>query len=258
MRKLIASILILVCILGLTACADKTFERTETIEGNFKTYYKLSDGTWECDGHAYKYRLEFNGTMPNASVSSSFVYLSNIEDISFEQAYKAAGVSSNLNDYFDVEDAVLVEMATVEEIAPAQIAQIGNPWTTWSSIEEAENVVNFEFGLPEVVAERYVAEEIQTMNNEFIEVVYRDGEYEVCVRKQKGEGQDISGDYNEYEIYNEQETDGVVIKTYRNFDNNAIKQIVSYNGYSWVLVVPNGYWGESTWDFLNFVFNEAK
>ena len=172
MRKLITSILVLVCILCLTACANKTFERTETIEGNFKTYYKLSDGTWECDGHAYKYRLEFNGTMPNASVSSSFVYLSNIEDISFEQAYKAAGVSSNLNDYFDIEDAVLVEMATVEEIAPAQIAQIGNPWTTWSSIEEAENVVNFEFGLPEVVAERYVAEEIQTMNNELIEVVY--------------------------------------------------------------------------------------
>lgn len=69
----------------------------------------MSDGTWECEGNTYKYKLEISGTMPNAKVSSTFIYLSNIESISFEQAYKAAGISSNLNDYFPKETALLVE-----------------------------------------------------------------------------------------------------------------------------------------------------
>jgi len=36
--------------------------------------------------------------------------LSNIRNISFAQAYKAAGVSSNSEDYFSPEEAVLVEI----------------------------------------------------------------------------------------------------------------------------------------------------
>lgn len=80
------------------------------VDGNMKTYYELDDGTWMCDDIVYQYRLEIRGRMPNAAVDSTFVYLSNIEEISFEQAYKAAGVSSSTEDYFAPEDAVLVEM----------------------------------------------------------------------------------------------------------------------------------------------------
>ena len=75
-----------------------------------KTYYEMADGTWMCDDHMYQYRLEINGRMPNAAVDSSFVYLSNIEEITFDQAYMAAGISSNSDDYFSPEEAVLVEM----------------------------------------------------------------------------------------------------------------------------------------------------
>lgn len=46
--------------------------------------------------------------MNNAAKDSTFIYLSNIEDISFDQAWKAAGLSSNMDDYFDEKDAVLV------------------------------------------------------------------------------------------------------------------------------------------------------
>ena len=81
-----------------------------TIAGNMKTYRELTDGTWMCDGSVYKYRLEIKGRMPNAAMDSTFVYLSNIENISFEQAYLAGGLSSNLDDYFSPADAVLVEM----------------------------------------------------------------------------------------------------------------------------------------------------
>ena len=58
----------------------------------------------------YKYRLEIDGRMPNAAVDSSFVYLSNLEEITFDQAYQAAGISSNSDDYFSPDKAVLVEM----------------------------------------------------------------------------------------------------------------------------------------------------
>lgn len=38
--------------------------------------------------------------------------ISNFPDISFEQAWKAAGLSSNMDDYFSVKDAVLVDWST--------------------------------------------------------------------------------------------------------------------------------------------------
>lgn len=95
--------------LGLIGCGNQLPERANTIESDIKTYYEMSNGTWECDGHIYKYRLEIKGTMPNAAASTTFVYLSNIESISFDRAWKAAGLSSNTEDYFDVEEAVLVD-----------------------------------------------------------------------------------------------------------------------------------------------------
>ena len=97
-------------VITLSGCA-KNAAVENTIEGNMKTYYEMTDGTWRCDDHLYKYRLEINGRIPNAVVDSSFVYLSNIEEITFDQAYKAAGISSNSDEYFSPEEAVLVEMS---------------------------------------------------------------------------------------------------------------------------------------------------
>lgn len=82
----------------------------ETVDGNIRTYLEMADGTWMCEGHTYQFRLEITGRMPNAAVDSTFVYLSNIGNISFEQAYKAAGVSSDQDDYFSPENAILVNM----------------------------------------------------------------------------------------------------------------------------------------------------
>ena len=73
-------------------------------------YSEMSDGTWKTDAHTCKYRLEITGRMGGAVKDSTFVYLSNIEDISFERAYMAAGLSSNMDDYFDPSEAVLVAM----------------------------------------------------------------------------------------------------------------------------------------------------
>ena len=82
----------------------------DVIRTKLQTYYKLSDGTWRAEGRNYKYRLVITGRLHNAVADSTYVYLSNIENITFEQAWKAGGLSSDLNDYFKPEDALLVDM----------------------------------------------------------------------------------------------------------------------------------------------------
>ena len=109
MRKVILLIFCTVCILSMTSCQKKA-EVSNTIEGNRKTYYEMSDGTWLCDGKTYQYRLEVKGRLNNAVCDTEYVYLSNQSEITFEQAWKASGLSSNTADYFPTETAVLVEM----------------------------------------------------------------------------------------------------------------------------------------------------
>lgn len=46
--------------------------------------------------------------MPSADNDSTYVYLSNLDQISFEEAYKSAGISNDSNEYFYVNDAVYV------------------------------------------------------------------------------------------------------------------------------------------------------
>ena len=109
MKRIVSLLLCVLAVIAISGCAKKAAVKT-TVEGNMKTYCEMTDGTWTCDGRSYKYRLEIRGRMPNAAADSSFVYLSNIEEITFDQAYKAAGISSDSEDYFSPEKAVLVEM----------------------------------------------------------------------------------------------------------------------------------------------------
>ena len=109
MKKIVSLLLCILLVVTLSGCAKKASVKN-TIEGNMKTYCEMTDGTWMCDDHLYQYRFVITGRMPNAAADSTFVYLSNIEEITFEQAYRAAGISSDSEDYFSPEEAVLVEM----------------------------------------------------------------------------------------------------------------------------------------------------
>lgn len=95
---------------------DSTYnlEVKNTIKGDFRTYYEMSDGTWSCNGQPYKYRLEITGRRPPADKDTTFVYLSNIEEISFQQAFMASGFSSNMDDYFKPEEAVFIGYGIAE------------------------------------------------------------------------------------------------------------------------------------------------
>ena len=106
---LITASLITAMMLAGCANVDVTVKTDKkTYEGDFGTYYELDDGTWSYDGRNYKYRLEITGRMNNAVKDSTFIYLSNIEDIPFDRAVMASGLSSNMADYFSPEEAVFV------------------------------------------------------------------------------------------------------------------------------------------------------
>ena len=87
---------------------ELAFENDEMV--TIVKYYEMSDGTWKTDEHTYRYRLEITGRMGSADKDSTFVFLSNIKDITFEEAWKASGLSINMEDYFKKEDAVFVAM----------------------------------------------------------------------------------------------------------------------------------------------------
>lgn len=73
-----------------------------------KLHYMTQDKEWYANGYTYKYRLEITGRLNNAEKSTTYIVLSNTEDITFEQAWKASGLSSNTDDYFKPEEAVIV------------------------------------------------------------------------------------------------------------------------------------------------------
>lgn len=123
MKKMIRAALLILMILGLPGCSQKeasvvkSYEVTDS-ETAFENdelvtvvkYYEMSDGTWKTDDYTYRYRLEITGRMGGASKDTTFVFLSNIEEITFEQAWKASGLSSDMNDYFEPGDAKLVAL----------------------------------------------------------------------------------------------------------------------------------------------------
>ncbi len=126
MRKKLLLTLVFLCMAGSIGCSQKkaepyvvnTFNKASgeldeksNVNDAFAimvTHYEMSDGTWKTDNYTYQYRLEISGRMNGAAKDSTYVFLSNTEDITFEQAWKASGLSSDMDDYFDEEEAKLV------------------------------------------------------------------------------------------------------------------------------------------------------
>ena len=96
--------LLLIFVIVITGCGS----HQKNNKHNFHTYYSLDDGSWMCEEICYKERLEIKGTIKDHEVT--YILLSNIGDISFEQAELNSGISSNSNDYFDPKDAIMVEI----------------------------------------------------------------------------------------------------------------------------------------------------
>lgn len=125
MKKTALSIvLLLACMFLMIGCGQEeatvvnTYEKTSlshieeyTESGKDVTtitYYELSDGSWKTDEYTYQYKLELTGSAGTTGKNITYIVLSNSNDITFERARKASGISSDINDYFNAQDAVIV------------------------------------------------------------------------------------------------------------------------------------------------------
>ncbi|MDI9468998.1 MAG: immunogenic protein [Bacillota bacterium] len=84
----------------------------DNINGNVKTYAQMDDGIWVGDGNSYQQRLEFMGRLENTEYNFDFIYVSNLGEISFDEAWRASGLSSDLLDYFPLNDTILVDWSS--------------------------------------------------------------------------------------------------------------------------------------------------
>lgn len=136
--------------------------------------------------------------------------------------------------------------------ATTQNLMIGNPWKDYASLEEAEAACGLDFPLDDVVVDSYQAESYRVLNGELMEVTYRDDIFEVTVRMQAGEGQDLSGVYEEFENITTFETEAHTIIN-KKIKDGGILQLISKDGCSYSFYAPNHYWGDSNADFLAFL-----
>ena len=148
------------------------------------------------------------------------------------------------------EKAVLAETA-----APTTepTLQIGNPWKSYDTMEEAEAACGLDFPMPEMIANSYKAESFRVMNGQLLQVTYKDETFEVIVRMQAGEGQNLSGVYGEFENVQTFQEDGATIIV-KNIDGGVL-QLISKGGYSYSLYAPNHYWGDSNIEFLQYLYD---
>ena len=124
---------------------------------------------------------------------------------------------------------------------PTQNVAIGNPWSDWASLKEAEHAVGYELNVPESVGETYAAVRYRTMAGAMtlLEVVYSDGTHEVTVRKTEGEGEDISGVYG-HDTTEIKAWNGVSVIYGRAAEGDSLKITFDYGGYSWSLYARDG------------------
>lgn len=139
--------------------------------------------------------------------------------LSFVMALAIVGCSGNANapaptthkgDTSYTADGTVIPGSDPKTWGPAEDGeniQIPNPWQECSSLEEAGKLAGFSFNAPESVdgyTERYIA----AIENEIAQVIFSNGDdSELYFRKGVG-GDDISGDYNTYDVTEEQTIDG--------------------------------------------------
>lgn len=114
-------------------------------------------------------------------------------------------------------------------------ASMINPWIEVETIDEAKKIAGFDFVIPETVDSKEITY-IASITDEIIDVRY--GDDYVSIRKGKG-SEDISGDYNEYPVCEEETINGVDVVEKGTKD--AVNHVTWTNGdYSYSIYSETG------------------
>jgi len=128
--------------------------------------------------------------------------------------------------------------------------QMGNPWKEYASLAEAEDAVGFTLDLPEDVG-GYEATTFRVMGGALLEVTYQKGDTQVVVRKQAGEGEDLSGVYETFrDVSSFDYFDGVITQKRR---RDCHVMLIDKGGYSHSFYFPTE-WVEEYTAFIDVMF----
>lgn len=133
---------------------------------------------------------------------------------------------------------------------PVHTVQMANPWSGHSTLMEAEAAAGFSLSMPEQIGSME-ADSFRVLEGRLLEVGYCDEEYTVTVRKQLGEGRDISGVYETFEKETVYEAAGSWIIGKTSEDRSL--DLIDSGGYSWSLYAPEGYPEDCRGKFLDAV-----
>lgn len=225
----LATVLCVVVVVGCAVNWEKkevakgeTYKKHEIVDVAKETYfeqgyYRRSDGKWATEVLAdesgtkktmvYQYRLVLHGRMPNAAMDSTFVILSNRKNITFEQAWKASGLSSNSNDYFNPEDAVLVSRSgDLESLYKENdkytlyykgSATTVEPKKTDEASDGLQEAID-KFGINMVFPENATCKDpkLVQVNDKFLEISYWDSVSDAnCTLTIRKDGKEVKTDY---------------------------------------------------------------
>lgn len=124
-------------------------------------------------------------------------------------------------------------------------SQIANPWHCFDSLAEAEAYAGFEFGAAaEIASFKAASFSVMDGGSPMIQVDYKLGEQEITVRKQAGEGRDISGVYGlDTEKKENVSSLTVTVRTNDQAGSNATVLLFDFGGCSWAIYAPLGFGG---------------
>lgn len=88
---------------------DQTEQMIENEEYVIMTpYVETILGGFMVANNTYIHRLEITGRLGGAAKNTTYLVLANRKDITFDEAWRASGLSGDTADYFDPKDAVIV------------------------------------------------------------------------------------------------------------------------------------------------------
>ena len=133
--------------------------------------------------------------------------------------------------------AILTGCGTNSAAEPTEAAgqmQIGNPWKTYDTLDDAQTASGLVFPLPEQI-DGYTSEAYRVMNGSLLEVQYRNGESEITVRMKYGEDEDISGVYENFTGVETTEQNGAAVT--RKQASDCLVYLISLDGYSYSVYI---------------------
>lgn len=109
----------------------------------------------------------------------------------------------------------------IDEENPGNVF-VGNPMVEVKSIEEARKSVDFEVLVPQKLPKDYEISDIYVINNEIVEIEYKNTEEsKIIYRTQKGT-EDCSGDYTQYSTEEKIQINGSDVVLKSNMDSKTL------------------------------------